>query len=326
MNRHMLFVIVVVAGLVGPALRASADATTLATSGFALADKPGESMDVLLDGRIVARYMYAHDMSTPQRRDETFTAYLHVFDAEGQAPITKGPGGWIPYHRGIFVGWMVLVFQNKTYDLISMKGGSIAHQKFLEQRAGADEAAITAELLWTDAEGQTLLQERRTMTFRRGGQGARLAIDLATTLAAPRGKVWLGGDWVHNGVQYRGADETIRNQTAFTYPRDNADPKADSDYPWVGMTYSIKRKQDAAPRQYSVVQMNHPANPKGTKYGGDSAARLGICFNQTIAPEKPLTVKYRFVIADGPMPARDTVQKWWASFAAGPASGPATQP
>jgi hypothetical protein len=77
-----------------------------AEQGFSLKDAAGEHLDVLLDGRLVARYMYAYDTSTPQRREETYKPYLHVFDAEGRQPITKGPGGLYPHHRGIFIGWM----------------------------------------------------------------------------------------------------------------------------------------------------------------------------------------------------------------------------
>src|SRR5207244_7162067 len=64
-----------------------------AGDGFSFQDHPGEYLDVLKGGRIVARYMDAHDASTKERRAETYKPYLHVFDAAGNAPITKGPGG-----------------------------------------------------------------------------------------------------------------------------------------------------------------------------------------------------------------------------------------
>ena len=49
-----------------------------------------------------------------------------------------------------------------------MKGGEIVHQKFLAQKANADQAAFTSLTNWNDADGQPLLVEERTMTFRRG--------------------------------------------------------------------------------------------------------------------------------------------------------------
>src|SRR5262245_7250087 len=70
-----------------------------------LQDHEGEYLEVLLKGKPVARYMYAYDKSTPKRLDETYKPYLHVFDADGKALITKGVGGEYTHHRGIFAGW-----------------------------------------------------------------------------------------------------------------------------------------------------------------------------------------------------------------------------
>jgi mono/diheme cytochrome c family protein/glucose/arabinose dehydrogenase len=71
------------------------------SAGFAFQDKAGEHLEVLSGGKIVARYMYAHDVSTPARQAETYKPYLHVFDAAGAGPITKGAGGSFTHHRGI---------------------------------------------------------------------------------------------------------------------------------------------------------------------------------------------------------------------------------
>src|SRR5579883_803660 len=106
-----------------------------ADTGFALRDKAGQYLDVLLDGKVVARYMYAYDRSTPERLQETYKPYLHVFDAEGKAPITNGgPTGLYPHHRGIFIGWMKIGVDGQTFDRWHMKGGEIVHQKFLNEK------------------------------------------------------------------------------------------------------------------------------------------------------------------------------------------------
>ena len=46
-------------------LLSSGLASAAEAQGFELKDTPGDHMDVLLDGKVVARYMYAHDTSTP---------------------------------------------------------------------------------------------------------------------------------------------------------------------------------------------------------------------------------------------------------------------
>ena len=54
-------------------------------TGFSFADTKGDHLDILSDGKVVARYMYAHDTSTKERRTETYKPYLQVFDADGKS-------------------------------------------------------------------------------------------------------------------------------------------------------------------------------------------------------------------------------------------------
>src|SRR5260221_6561865 len=98
-------------------LLASTVAAPAADGGFAFNDKQGEYLDILLDGKIVARYMYAHDVSTPAKRVETYKPYLQVYDADGKEPITQGAGGKLfPHHRGIYIGWQKLGYDGKKYN------------------------------------------------------------------------------------------------------------------------------------------------------------------------------------------------------------------
>ena len=52
-------------------LAGSARASSADPKGFSSKDNPGQHLDILLDGRRVACYMYAHDNSTKQLREET---------------------------------------------------------------------------------------------------------------------------------------------------------------------------------------------------------------------------------------------------------------
>ena len=105
----------------------------------------------------------------PQRREGDLQALPARLRRGGEAPITKGPGGLYPHHRGIFIGWMKMKFDGKSYDRWHMKGGEIVHQKFLAQKAGLpDEAMCTSLIHWNEPDGKAFLVEERTMTFRRG--------------------------------------------------------------------------------------------------------------------------------------------------------------
>ncbi|MBM4047304.1 MAG: hypothetical protein FJ279_19540 [Planctomycetes bacterium] len=277
---------------------------------FSLHDEPGQHLDVRLGGRTLARYMYAFDKSAPQRLLETYKPYLHVFDPTGQTPITKGPGGGFPHHRAIFIGWNKTRFGGKTYDFWHMKDVQQAHQKFLAQQADGERAEFTALIHWNDPSGKPVLEEERSFSIRRVVAPAYALIDFATKLKAPNGDVELDGDPEHAGVQFRPASELDTTKTVYAFPKEGANPRKDLDYPWVGETYTLGGKR------YSVALMNHPTNPKGTKYSAyRDYGRFGAFFVKAVKAGESLSVKYRFLVAEGEMPPAEFIQASYNAFA-----------
>ena len=261
--------------------------------------------------------MYAYDRSSPDRLAVTYKPYLHVFDAEGKAPITKGPGGQFTHHRGIFPGWNKIGFQGKTYDRWHMKGGEIVHEKFTAQKADHDAATFTSVTHWAAEPGTVLLDEERTTTVRRAHPPARLLIDLSVKLSAPNGDVRLDGDPEHAGVQFRPANEIDGKETVYVFPREKAAPTKDVDYPWVGETFTLNGKT------HSVVVMNHPTNPKNTRFSAyRDYGRFGAFPVAEVKKGGSLTLNYRFLIADGAMPSAESVQRLWDEFAGVAAPSP----
>ncbi len=306
MYRHALL-----CGLLAMAFTTGTGDAGAADAGFALRDKPGQYLDVLLDGKVVARYMYAYDRSTPERLQETYKPFLHVFDAEGKMPITNGgPKGLYPHHRGIFIGWMKIGVDGQTFDRWHMKGGEIVHQKFLNEKADHDHATFTSQTGWNDAHGKPFLEEERTVTVRRAPGVGRLLIDCTFRLKSLRGVITLDGDPEHSGVHFRPANDIVTKDTVYEFPRAGANAHKDVDYPWVGETFTMRG------RQYSVVEMNSPENPKGTHFSAyRDYGRFGAFPKAAIQPGQPLVLKYRFLIADGKMPSAAAIQKLWDDFA-----------
>ena len=302
---------------------AAAATAAPAAAGFSFQDAKGDHLDVLLDGKIVGRYMYAFDRSTQPRYIETFKPFLHVFDADGTAPITKGAAGEpFPHHRGIYVGWNKIKLPDggKPIDRWHPTDkGATVHQSFADQKASADEATFTSVVKWearTPAD-PAALEERRTMTFRRGPAPARVTIDLATTLTAPNGDIELNGDPEHAGVQFRAAAGTDTKQTVYAYPKADANAYKDTDYPWVGMSYTLNGKR------YSVVEMNAPTNPTGTRWSAyRDYGRFGAFPVATVKGGQPVALKYRFAIVDGELPSAEVIQKAYDQFAGAAAASP----
>ena len=239
-----------------------------------------------------ARYMYAYDKSSPQRLAETYKPYLHVFDADGKQPITKGPGGQFTHHRGIFIGWMKIKFQGQSYDRWHMKGGEIVHQKFRKQSADAGEASFTSLTNWNDAAGKPILVEERTMTFHRAGGPVRLVIDFHAKLTAPRGDLTLDGDPEHAGIQYRPANEVDGKQTTYVFPKEHPNCHKDLDYPWVGETYCCRARSTASSISIRRRIPERPAGRPIATTGGSGrfpwrrSRRASLC-SSTIGSSSP---------------------------------------
>jgi hypothetical protein len=111
-------------------------------------------------------------------------------------------------------------------------------------------------------------------------------------------------------VQFRPANEVDSQQTLYVFPKENADPRKDTDYPWVGETFTLGEQK------YSVVDLNHPDNPRGTVFSAyRDYGRFGAFFKRELPHGETLTLKYRFLIADGEMPPAAMLQEAWDDFA-----------
>ncbi len=289
-----------------------------AGASFSLKDHPGESLDVLRDGKVIARYMNAHDTSTPARSDETYKPFLHVFDPDGGAPITKGAGGAYTHHRGIFIGWNKIGVGGKVYDRWHMKGGEQVHEKFTTQQAGADRASFTSLVRWMGATAtDTIIEEERTLTFLPAPAPAYAVIDMVSKLKAVAGETTLDGDPEHSGLHFRPADEVDRTKTTYLYPVENADAHKDRGYPWFGETFTLKEKR------YSVVYLNHPANPKGAAASAyRDYGRFGAFWKATIPAQGTAEFRARFLVIAGELPSPEFIQKAWNEYAGANEPGP----
>ncbi|TLD71151.1 hypothetical protein FEM03_09585 [Phragmitibacter flavus] len=291
-------------------------AAPLLAADFKLAPSSNGHLDILQDNKIVARYMHGFD---PAKLTDTYKPYLHIFDPEGEAPITKGPGGDFPHHRAIFLGWNKILVNGKSYDRWHMKGGNQIHQKFTGEKASTDGATFTSTIQWEGEPGATILEESRTISVLPSTAPFYATVDLTSTLIAKAGDTVLDGDPEHAGLQYRPAQEVDRSKTSYLYPIEKANPQKDLDYPWFAQTYSYRGND------YTVIYLNHPENPKGARTSAyRDYGRFGTFYKTDIKHNETATIKVRFHISQGPMPSAEAIQNLWNAYTGKSEPTPAT--
>ncbi|TWT62778.1 DUF6807 family protein [Rubinisphaera italica] len=292
----------------GTVSEVSADDKSLST-GFQLQDIEGDHLDVTYNGKPVGRYMYDLDLSSDEKRHETYKPFLHVMNPTGEAPITKGAGGQFTHHRGIFRGWAKLKLNNEQYDTWHMKKVVQKHVRFTGNQSNAEEAAFTSVILYRTDDGKALFEEDRTMSFKTPPQGGFAMIDVTSIVKARQGKLTLDGDPEHAGLQFRPANEVEKSKTRYCFPKENADPKKDRDYPWVAESFVVEGKQ------YNVIYLNHPENTKGAIFSAyRDYGRFGAWFKTDIPEGASDTTQVRFVITEGEMPTPEFIQQQYNTY------------
>ena len=311
-----------------PLLAAALSPLTLtAADGFSWKDTPGKHADLSYDGTPVARYVYERiDLSSPERREETYKPFHHVYDAAGENFLTKGPGGKFTHHRGIYFGFSKCRFTKNGKEISvdtwhckagkgDQPGAHQTHETFLSQEADADSAVQKALIHWHDNEGEVFAIEERELTFTKADDGA-LVVDFTSTVTPQVEKLTLDGDPQHAGFQFRASNEVAESTAKKTYylrPKtgkaqpgqtinwsDKNDTEATRDLPWKAMSFVVNGNE-----RYTAVYLDHPANPKPARFSERDYGRFGSYFVKEISPDSPLTVNYRLVIGKGERTAEE---------------------
>jgi hypothetical protein len=268
-----------------------------------------DAVDIHLAGKLVGRYQVAHDVSSNKARQETYKPFLHLFDPEGKHLITKGAGGEYTHHRGIFIGWMKMGFEGQTLDRWHMIGGEQVVQGSVRLLEGKKMSSAESTVHWNDAEGKPFIIEERSFTFHTPPDPAYVLLDFQSTLTAPRGTVTLDGDPEHAGIHFRPSDAVDRKATAYLFPGTDTNPRKSPDLPWIAENFTLDGKS------YSVVQFNHPQNPKGTKSSAyRDYGRIGMFPTATIPEGGSLVLRYRFLVSEGDFPEASFIQSVANSF------------
>ena len=284
-----------------------------AAKGFEWKDEPGKHVDLLKDGKNVARYVY--ERMDPKDRERTYKPFHHVYQFDGKDFLTKGPGGRYTHHRGIYFGFSKCSAQDKNgkkvgVDTWHCKRGYQTHEKIISQEGGG-KAIQKVEIAWRVDDGTVFATEQSQLTFSHRDDGS-LQVDFESTLSTTQEKVGFDGDPQHAGFQFRASNEVAAStgkQTYYVRPQDGKDGEGKTknwpankdmkDLLWKGQSVVV------GGNRYFTVYLDHPSNPKPSFYSERDYGRFGSYFKTQITPAKPLSIKYRLVIKQGERTAQE---------------------
>jgi len=149
--------------------------------------KGDNKIDVLFDGKLFTSYRYANDLTKPILYPVYAPSGIMVNRAYPFAEV-PGESKDHPHHTGIFF----------TYDEVNSDGfwnnvtspPQIKHINVTEMKACSGRGKLSTIMHWVGKNGQTLLEEKRTMTFIPGKD--QYAIDFSIDLTAKDTKVVFG--------------------------------------------------------------------------------------------------------------------------------------
>lgn len=288
-----------------------------ASAQFAWTDTEGKHLELTFQNRPVARYVYeAIDESSPQRRDETYKPFCHIFRPDKRDDfLTKGPGGSFTHHRGIYYGFSKISYTDRdgkqwnNVDTWHCRKAHQLHRSFSAKEADEKIAHFISVIDWVGDDGQVFATEERTMRFSYPVKDLVVGFESKLTPTVP--SLRLDGDPQHAGFHFRAHNDihdVSPNATYYIRPVSgigqpgiaiNWTPKTDNDQTrdllWKGMCFLLDNKF------FTVAYLDHPGNPKPARASERQYGRFGTYFATDVIPEKPLTVRYRLVIRQGEM-------------------------
>jgi len=273
-------------------------------SGFAWKATPDTFDDLTLGGKHVLRYM--HEPLDPQRREQTYKVYHHVFDPFGQRLVTKGPGGLYTHHRGLFFGFNRVSYgDGKKCDVWHCTGKAHqSHEGVVSQEAGPVLGRHLVKIDWHGADGEPFAHELRELTAYNVPGG--MLIEFASRVeSADGGKVHLDGDPQHAGFHFRADNEVASKTSKQTYylrPDGQDKPGATRNWPakkdhvnlpWNAMSFVL------GDQRYTACYLDRPENPKEARFSERNYGRFGSYFVYDVEKDKPLEVNYRLWLQEG---------------------------
>lgn len=301
------------------------------TERFAWQDEQDGRIELHWGGRPALTFvMPTLDESSKSKRQATCKPYHHVFSPNSTTLLTKAEGGALPFCRGLFFGYSDIAYGiDKSCDLWRCSGQ--AYQDGIGQSwtigAGGKEQAEKGErpddvshcvyVGWHGQNGEEFALEQRIVGMSRDRHDAveGWEIDVTCHVETTDGEpIVLGGDPRFSGFRFcasEGVANTDESQPYYLRTDGKGNPgecrswdAANPESPesnqcenraWNALCFCLENKR------YTVLYLEHPSNPRPSRYIEQSCMCLGSSFEFTVTKEEPLDATYRLWVQEGEM-------------------------
>jgi hypothetical protein len=275
---------------------------------FSWHDTGGKFTELRYQGQPVLRYVYRPlDDTTKEAREETYKVFHHLFDPSGKRLVTKDSGGLYTHHRGLFYGFRKVRYGDGIeVDTWHCTGDTYqAHERFLGQEGGRVLGRHRVAITWHGKNKEAFARETREVTVFHIPGGT--LVEWVSRLETLGGPIQLDGDPQHAGFHFRADNEVAektKDKTIFTRPDGRDQPgktrnwpevKSHVNLPWDAMTFVL------GGTTYTAAYLDRPDNPKEARFSERDYGRFGSYFVREVTADKPLTVRYRIWLQEGPM-------------------------
>ncbi len=281
------------------------------SAAFVWTETKDKYADLNFGTRPVLRYVCELlDESTPERREETYKVYHHVYDPAGKQLVTKGAGGRYTHHRGVFYGFNKVNYVTEdgkahSCDIWHCKGAHQAHIETIATEQGPVLGRHSIAIGWHGPDKGMFAREEREITAYNAPGGT--LIEFASRLQPNVEHIKLDGDPQHAGFHFRASDEVASKTSKQTYylrpdgqgkPGETRNWPGDKDHvnlPWNAMSFVI------GDQRYTCCYLDRPENPKEARFSERDYGRFGSYFEYELTGDETLDLNYRLWLQGGEM-------------------------
>lgn len=254
---------------------------------------------LLEEGKPVFRYVTGEMLKDGVPEDRRRSTYIHpLYGLDGSVLTDDFPEDHY-HHRGVSWMWMTVTFDGVTKDLWTLKG---LRQRYLSHTSviRPDRAVLNFENAWIeDSTGRRILDETLHITTHKATETGR-AIDFRIRLAAVDTPVTLATSatgYSGFGVRVAPREDAVITSSNGHIPGDQSNVR----HTWADFSARFEGK----PQAEGVTIFQHRVNPYYPDgwtlryYGYLSPNFTNQADGYTIAPGKPLTLRFRLWVHKG---------------------------